>query len=319
MERGFKYLIDIHGDQGARDIFEKICIQIFQREFGSEAKAIRLSQGDGGIDILVGNLPNSKVIYQCKFFPDKLGASQKQQINDSFDTVMNNYKPEKWCLCLPLILNKEEIFWWSKWKVDHENPNLEIELCDGSYLITKLKEYEMYSQIFDDDIRNNLQKILEQMSEHKNSIANEIIYGYDDVENVVPDYQDYIFVKMLESAKIIDTDACIIDFYNAEIAMRSAISKDSVEGIRVYENLKAKIHSLWRTQYRIECDTSDGNNLLGKVYQRIEDTDNSLLKSGSEYSLLAKNGILHQLADEKKLGWIENYIVKLSEYMGDKI
>lgn len=35
----------------------------------------------------------------------------------------------------------------------------------------------------------------------------------------------------------------------------------------------------------------------------------------SGYSLLAKNGILHQLADEKKLGWIENYLIKLSEYM----
>ena len=30
MERGFKYLIDMHGIPGARDIFERICINLFQ-------------------------------------------------------------------------------------------------------------------------------------------------------------------------------------------------------------------------------------------------------------------------------------------------
>lgn len=315
MERGFKYLIDVHGVAGAREIFEGICVKIFQHKYGPSAKAVRLSQGDGGIDVLVGDLPSPKAIYQCKFFPDKIGESQKRQINESFETATTLYSPAKWYVCLPLILNKEELLWWSKWKQDKEKTNLKIELCDGSYLINKLKEFEMYSQIFDDDIRNDLQKILEEMTEYKRSISDEIVYGYDDSENIIEDYQDYIFVKMLESAKILETDACIIDFYNAEIAMHSALSKDAVVGKKEYSNLKNKIHALWRTQYRIEHHLDDGNVLLGKVYQRIEDSDTTTLKSSSDYSLLAKNGILHQLADEKKLGWIENYLEILSEYM----
>ena len=314
MERGFKYLIDIHGQEGARNVFEEICIQIFQHKYGPEAKAVRLSQGDGGIDVLVGDLPAPRIIYQCKFFPDEIGSSQKKQITDSFETATRNYTPRNWYLCLPLTLDKEELLWWSKWKAERETTNLKIELCDGSYLIRKLKDYKMYSQIFDDDIRNALQKILEEMTAFKEDVANEIIYGYDYAENIVVVYQDYIFVKMLESANIKDTDACIIDFYNAEIAMYTELSKDAVEGLRIYNNLKNKIHSLWRTQYRIINNSNDGNNLLGNVCQRIEDLDSTMLKT-SGYSLLAKNGILHQLADEKKLGWIENYLIKLSEYM----
>lgn len=318
MERGFKYLTDKHGEEGARNIFENICVQIFQHEYGPEAKAVRLSQGDGGIDVLVGDLPSPKRICQCKFFPNEIGNSQKKQITDSFEKATSNYSPENWLLCLPLILNKEELLWWSKWKAEREDSNLKIELYDGSNLIGKLKDFKMYSQVFDDDIRNALQRILNDMSAFKEVVANEIIYGYDDVENIVVDYQDYIFVKMLESANVKDTDACIIDFYNAEIAMHTELSKDAVKGLRTYNNLKNKIHSLWRTQYRLVSDTNDGNNLLGNVYQRIEDMESTVLKASS-YSLLAKNGILHQLADEKKLGWIENYLIKLSEYMEMKL
>lgn len=33
MERDFRYLRDKYGDAGARDIFEKICIELFQKKF----------------------------------------------------------------------------------------------------------------------------------------------------------------------------------------------------------------------------------------------------------------------------------------------
>jgi len=42
----------MHGDAGAREIFEKICTQLMQARYGEDAHSIRLNPGDDGIDIL---------------------------------------------------------------------------------------------------------------------------------------------------------------------------------------------------------------------------------------------------------------------------
>ena len=124
---------------------------------------------------------------------------------------------------------------------------------------------------------------------------------------------------MLESAGIFDTNEYKIDFFNAEISRQESISKDEVEGLRIYSNLKIKILSLWRTQFNIFKSPDNGQNLLLQTYLRIEDLDSTTLLSNPEYNLLAKKGILHQLANEKKIGWVTNYLEKLSEYVGEEI
>lgn len=120
---------------------------------------------------------------------------------------------------------------------------------------------------------------------------------------------------MLESANILDTDDCKIEFFNAEIARQEGVSKDEVSGLNLYNNLRTKIYSIWKTQYNLHKSTNDGNILLNESYLRIEDLDSTTLASSADYNLLAKKGILHHLANEKKIGWIEDYIIKLSEYI----
>lgn len=313
MERGFDYLKDKYGTDGARDIFENICTRIFQNEYDNKAKSVRVSQGDGGIDILIGDLPNTEAVYQCKYFPDELGDSQRSQIRQSYNTVCNKYKVKRWMLCLPLVLTQDELLWWSKWKNSkEENNDITIELCDGSYLINKLKNLGNYKEIFDDDIRLKLEEISDFLNESKRKIIDEIVYGSEEVKN---DYNDFTFVKMLESAKIMDINDCKVEFFNAEISKQESISKDEVEGLRIYNNLKKKVHSLWKTQYRMHKHATDGNSLLTQTYLRIEDLDSSTLATTYEYNLLSKKGILHQLANEEKIGWLEDYLNKLTEYM----
>ena len=55
MQRDFRYLRDQHGDAGAREVFESICTQLLQARYGEETHNIRVSRGDEGIDILVGD------------------------------------------------------------------------------------------------------------------------------------------------------------------------------------------------------------------------------------------------------------------------
>ena len=76
-----------------------------------------------------------------------------------------------------------------------------------------------------------------------------------------------------------------------------------------------KLYSLWNTQYRLYKDPIDGNELLAHTYMRVEDLDESTLKSIDEINLLAKKGMLHQLAEDKKIGWVEDFIEKLEKYL----
>ena len=152
----------MHGDAGAREIFEKICTQLMQAHYGEDAHSIRLNPGDDGIDILVGDFSHPIENYQCKYFPDGLGDSQKAQIRKSFATSINavDYKMKKWVLCVPCCLSANEFKWWSEWKSEKQKiHNIEISLFDGQYLISGLKTYGIYNNAFDDDIRQKLDTI----------------------------------------------------------------------------------------------------------------------------------------------------------------
>lgn len=315
MEREFKYLRDKHGEAGARDIFEKICIELFQSKF-KDTHGVRVTRGDGGIDIFVGDFDKEIDVYQCKYFVDGVGKSQEQQIKESYKSVINTdkYKAKSWFLCLPCILSIEEQKWWSSWKTSSFSADgIPITLYDGSYLITELKKAELYDREFDDDIRNSLDKILEYINVEKQRIYDEIIYSINDFDDV--DYDECIFIKKLQSANITDTNSCKNEFFNAEIA-KSAIESKGVEAeLKVYKQLKQKIQSMWGTQYRLYANETDGNNLLAQTYLRIEDSDTTTLKSLNEVNLIAKKGVLHQLANECSVGWIKDYSKKLEEYL----
>ncbi|SFE87165.1 PDDEXK family nuclease [Trichococcus pasteurii] len=316
MERGFEYLVDIHGIAGAREIFERICTNLFQSMYGSTTKSVKVSKGDGGIDVLVGEIPSPDKVYQCKFFLDSLGASQRQQIKESFETVTSNYDIAEWLLCLPSILDQKDLLWWSKWKNEKsEETGIKIELCDGSYLIHQLKCYDIYAREFDDDTRNKLDLILAELNKSKQRVFDAIIYA--DVDGIEEEYNDFIFVKMLESANIVEVNEYKIDFFNAEISKQESLSKDEVEGLKIYNNLKTRIYSLWRTQFNLHKSNDAGQNLLNQAYLRIEDLDSTTLQSSAEYNLVAKKGILHQLANDKRIGWVTDYLKKLTEYMGE--
>ncbi|EOV9529142.1 hypothetical protein ACN5TA_004335 [Bacillus cytotoxicus] len=84
-------------------------------------KCVRVTKGDGGIDVYIRNKDNFKIV-QCKFFKKELGKSQKEQVTKSFETVMKNYSTEvdEWILSVPISMSREEIFWWENWKEENE-------------------------------------------------------------------------------------------------------------------------------------------------------------------------------------------------------
>lgn len=313
MERDFRYLRDKYGEAGARDIFEKICVELFQKKF-ENAYAVQASPGDDGIDVLVGDLDGDIIVYQCKYFIDAIGDTQKAQIRESYKTVTKNYNVVEWYLCIPILFTVDNHKWWSEWKnKKQQKDNIKIDFFDGSRLLMLLKECDMYDKIFDEDVRNLLAEILEYLNSENLRIYNEIIYDINDFSNI--SYDDCIFVKMLESANIFDTAEYKNDFFNAEIVKQKIVSKGQSRELLMYKQLLNKLKSVWGTQYNIHKHATDGQGLLNNTYLRVEDLDTTTLAASDEISLLAKKGMLHQLADEKQIGWVENYLKVLEKYM----
>lgn len=313
MERDFRYLRDKYGEAGARDIFEKICVQLFQKKY-ENAHPVQAMPGDDGIDVLVGDINGKIVVYQCKYFIDGIDDAQKSQIRESYKTVTERYTVIEWYLCVPILFTVDNHKWWSDWKTKKQQKDqIKIDFFDGSRLLMLLKECDMYNDIFDEDIKNALKVIQEYLSAENLRIYNEIIYDINDFSDI--SYDDCIFIKMLESANIFDTAECKNDFFNAEIAKQKIISKGQNSELIVYKQLMTKLKSIWKTQYNIHKHPTDGNELLNNIYLRVEDLDTTALAASDDINLLAKKGMLHQLADEKRIGWVENYLKVLEAYM----
>lgn len=136
MELDFKYILLKHGD-GARYIFENACDKSFKKEF-EKSFSVKCNPGDEGIDIFVGDFDKPLIVYQCKFFPESIGDSQKKQIRDSFKKAIESkeYELKEWNLCIPKVLDIEEHKWWATWKSKTTKTHkIEIHLLDSTALL----------------------------------------------------------------------------------------------------------------------------------------------------------------------------------------
>jgi hypothetical protein len=140
------------------------------------------------------------------------------------------------------------------------------------------------------------------------------VYEIDEKQN----YSNSLFIAKLESANIFDHEDCQQEFFNAEIAKSSIESKDINSEIKKFSMLKNDIRGAWKTLHRPYQDKNDGNELLSLVYQRVEDLSETTLKGDGNLSLLVKKGILHQLSDECKVGWVKDYSIRIDEYLKAK-
>ncbi|MBA2939871.1 hypothetical protein HZF08_16280 [Paenibacillus sp. CGMCC 1.16610] len=127
-------------------------------------------------------------------------------------------------------------------------------------------------------------------------------------------YTEYTFIEKLESANIFEHEMCQTEFYNAEILKRVIESKGIDKDILSFKKLQDKIQSIWHTKYIAFKNLDDGSELLSSVYERIEDLDSELLAADKKVSLFVKKGMLHQLSEECKVGWVKNYKSKLIDY-----
>jgi len=167
MNKDWFTLIEKSNLPGARDKFENICGSLFKKVYPDEnVRIVEVNQGDGGIDIFIGKIGISPIhVIQCKFFPSRLGESQKRQIRESFKTAIESeeYTIYKWSLCIPSSLDLKENKWLkdriTKMNKEYDIEEDFIELIDGDDIIDLLKEYNLYNSAFEKDDSLKIDKI----------------------------------------------------------------------------------------------------------------------------------------------------------------
>lgn len=128
-------------------------------------------------------------------------------------------------------------------------------------------------------------------------------------------YKDFIFVEKLEAAQISLHEICQTEFYHAEILSNMVKSKDINNEKRELQRIRNNVRSYWFTKYQSYTDEEHGSLLLSSVYEQIEKYSETDLKSPTlDASLYAKKGMLHQWAEECKVGWVKNYESNLVEF-----
>lgn len=152
-------LVEKYEIEGARAKFEKICGSLYKSIYPIDKYNVRIvevNQGDGGIDIFIGEIGKEPIhIIQCKFFAKGFEKSQKEQITSSFKkaVISHEYKVSQWTLCLINNFDIRQNIWWSEWKAkmteEYDLNKDFILLKDGDDLVDLLKEHDIYNSSFD--------------------------------------------------------------------------------------------------------------------------------------------------------------------------
>ncbi|WP_294317997.1 ATP-binding protein [uncultured Chryseobacterium sp.] len=165
MNKDWLVLVQKFDEASSRTKFENICEGLFRKLNPQQTvRTVRANQGDGGIDIFIGEIGIEPIdVIQCKFFISGIGDSQKNQIRESFKTAIcsQEYEVKSWTLCIINTLDLHQNKWWTSWKNKNEETyqlsNDFISLKEGNEIIDLLKEYNLYNQSFEleDSIKIN--------------------------------------------------------------------------------------------------------------------------------------------------------------------
>lgn len=148
MERDFSWLWE-NLKEGARDKFEEICYDIYSNEYpDAEVHRVKVTQGDGGIDVFIDEPNGDYTVIQCKFFLNELTDGRKGQIRDSFKTAVKKNTMKNWILCIPMDLSTTEHSWWKQWKEKQNDKGVSIKLHDESKLMRLVKKHNLYEEYF---------------------------------------------------------------------------------------------------------------------------------------------------------------------------
>jgi len=314
----FKALITQAGsEEGARPLFQRLIASLVRVKY-KDAREIRASPGDWGIDVLVGQLTGISLVWQAKYFINGVGDSQKDQIRDSFEQLMTKAEEKKfvvnaWTLCVPCNLSPEETRWWEKWKKENiKKYKVKIELMDETAIRSELEspDAEHVKMGYFGPNPTIAYYFIQAMEEHPERNIQEL-----------PEpslYDEALFIHKLKAGGINENLSAKTQFFNAELLTQEILDKGESTEITSLMSLREKLRSMWETRFNAACNINENEeirNLYPLLMESIEEHDKSSLNSPHiKASFVHKQGIVHQMANKCKVGWTKNFREKFRDY-----
>lgn len=254
---------------------------------------------DWGIDTYVGQLDDSIVVWQSKFFPDWKSEDQRGQVRASFNEVVakaaeKGFQISAWTLCVPCILPPQEQQWFDGWATRMRNKYkiLKVDIWNG---------IELRRQLMQDDasaVRNAYfpEAGAPQPSEPVAMATN------------LQDLATALFVRQLEEAGYVETDAARGLFFAAEALARDLAARGNQSGTAALQELHLEIQVIWETRFNSALRSSDINGKMAGLIDRVlQDAGNCADPEGLKLRPAHRRGVVHRLVENAKAGWVRHW------------
>ncbi|MEX5711130.1 serine/threonine protein kinase [Parafrankia sp. FMc6] len=286
---------------GARHDFEQMVGQLVRAvRPGVAVRSIDANPGDWGIDVFIGDLSGSTSIWQSKYFIDGVGGRQKQEIRESFASVVKNsaeqgFTVEQWVLCIPRSMDGPTTKWWDGWKHRKtRETGILIELWDETELRGLLGTPDA------DSVRRAYYGPRPTRSEAA-------VIDLDDTDAMR--LETALFVRQLREAGQVEVSASKHQFFNAEVMAREIADKGVPTEVAALAAADAVVHGVWEEHFNEACEVHEGSRLPGlhpKVMREVR-AQHSALSMSLPAGLVHTCGLMHRVVDKQRAGWVRNW------------
>ncbi|KQP53971.1 hypothetical protein ASF51_17750 [Agreia sp. Leaf283] len=276
------------------------------------ATDIRADPGDWGIDVMVGSLADSILIWQSKYFYDKLGDSQKKQIRESFASAMTHatthgYAVDAWTLCVACEVSAPEKKWWDtkvrEWSKLY--PHVQFDLWDAPRLRRKLMSPEAHP-VWAEFYGPN-KDILEARKTGSEPAPVAAPLSLDET----PTYDRALFVRQMTVAGISEMDAQRHAYFNADLLVRDITARSVPAQLAAIAEIDAVLLGSWEDAVADPATAPNAENYepsARKLFSAVmKETRGVVAPVELPLRAIHTRGLMHRIVEDARAGWVHDW------------
>ncbi|MEO3821209.1 hypothetical protein [Plantactinospora sp. B24E8] len=286
-------------EAAARQRFQMLVTELVALRHPNADEVAGPGGGDWGIDTYVGRLDETIAVWQSKFFMDWKGKDQQDQVRDSFRQLLQKaaeegFQVDAWTLCVPCILPPKEQKWFDSWAAK----NRRIHNVRSITLWNGVKLRRLLAQEDAELIRRAYLPVAAPQPPAESLALAADLAGLDAA----------LFVRQLEEAGYVETDAARGLFFAAEALARDLAARGNRAGIGALEELHLEIQALWEQKFNSLLPMADERGrMMGLVDQVLKEAGHCPDPEGLRLRPAHRRGVAHRLVENSRAGWVRHW------------
>lgn len=287
---------------GARTYFQLLVTDLVKVQHPDAATVEGPGGRDWGIDTFVGQLAGGRIaVWQSKFVLDWSHNGPQGQIRKSFRDALakadeKGHAVESWTLSLPCIPDPDQRRWFDGWaRRESARTGVSIHIWDGIDLRHQLMRSDA------EHVRRDYfpHTLLADMAPRYETVA---------VTNDLTPFADALFVRQLQAAGRVETDAACALYYATDVLVRDYTAKGSKETLSALDELHLNVHEIWERHFNNEAPTATSDGRMSRLHDLVLDAAGTCEDPpGINLRPAHRKGTAHRLVEEAKAGWVTHW------------